>query len=132
MEEDLADDLFAVFDSDSSKSKRIVISDADEGEIVDEGGDEENASGKYDSGQLVAEICGAKREDDEVEGGKGGKRSLSGEEEMATEKGEKSKKIKVEDGMTLMTGLTDKQGYEKMEPGPAKMEDEKTLLGVIT
>ena len=89
------DDLFAVFDSDSAKEQQIVIPDDED----------ENAAGedtkplKFDSGNLVAEICGGTV-----------KRAASEEMDISG-----PKKVKTESGMTLMTGLSDKQVKEKME-----------------
>jgi len=89
------DDLFAVFDSDSAKEQQIVIPD-DEDENA---GGEDSKPLKFDSGNLVAEICGGTV-----------KRAASEEMDISG-----PKKVKTESGMTLMTGLSDKQVKEKME-----------------
>jgi len=90
------DDLFAVFDSDSAKAQQIVIPEDEEEKTS---GEDSNPL-KFDTGNLVAEICGgtSKRAVSEVVDTSGG-----------------YKKVKTESGMTIMTGLTDKQIKEKME-----------------
>jgi len=88
------DDLFAVFDSDSAKEQQIVIPDDED----NKNGDDEKPV-KFDTGNLVAEICGGNV-----------KRAAS--EDMDTSD---TKKVKTESEMTLMTGLTDEQVKEKME-----------------
>ena len=88
------DDLFAVFDSDSAKEQQIVIADDED----NKNGDDEKPV-KFDTGNLVAEICGGNI-----------KRAAS--EDMDTSD---TKKVKTESEMTLMTGLTDEQVKEKME-----------------
>jgi len=101
------DDLFAVFDSDSAKAQQIVIPEDEEEKTS---GEDSNPL-KFDTGNLVAEICGgtSKRAVSEVVDTSGG-----------------YKKVKTESGMTIMTGLTDKQIKEKMEAdaGETKEVDE--------
>ena len=86
------DDLFAVFDSESSKSKQIVIPEEEESTKVE----------KTDSESLVQEICGARP-----------KRQVSETEEVDGVVG--SKKLKTDVDTTLMTGLTDLEVKSKME-----------------
>ena len=83
------DDLFAVFDSESSKSKQVVIPEEEESAKVE----------KTDSESLVQEICGArtKRQANDIEEGSG------------------IKKRKTDVDTTLMTGLTDLEVKAKME-----------------
>ena len=83
------DDLFAVFDSESTKSKQVVIPEEEEPAKVE----------KTDSESLVQEICGArtKRQSNDIEDGSG------------------SKKRKTDVDTTLMTGLTDLEVKAKME-----------------
>ncbi len=94
------DDLFAVFDSESSKSKQIVIPEEEEPTKVE----------KTDSESLVQEICGARP-----------KRQVSETEEVDGVAG--SKKLKTDVDTTLMTGLTDLEVKSKME------EDEREVRG---
>ena len=89
------DDLFAVFDSDSAKAQQVVIPE-DEDEKTS--GDDSKPL-KFDTGNLVAEICGGTV-----------KRGAS--EEMDTSG---LKKVKTDSGMTLMTGLSDEQVKQKIE-----------------
>jgi len=110
------DDLFAVFDSESSKSKRVNLPNEDdfeeeeeeEGQVEEVGEKTKTDNGqplKFDTGNLVAEICG-------------GKRSLS-----PVSREEVNKKLKVEEEpMTLMTGLTEQQIQAKMKGEPKKEE----------
>ena len=86
------DDLFAVFDSESSKSKQIVIPEEEEPTKVE----------KTDSESLVQEICGVRP-----------KRQVSETEEEDGVVG--SKKLKTDVDTTLMTGLTDLEVKSKME-----------------
>jgi len=99
------DDLFAVFDSESAKEQQIVIPDDED----NKNGDDEKPV-KFDTGNLVAEICGGNV-----------KRSAS--EDMDTSD---TKKVKTESGMTLMTGLTDEQVKEKMEADSKENDDDAT------
>ena len=84
------DDLFAVFDSESSKSKQVVIPEDEESAKVE----------KIDSESLVQEICGARP-----------KRQVS----ETDEEGIGSKKLKTDVDTTLMTGLTDLEVKKKIE-----------------
>jgi len=99
------DDLFAVFDSESAKEQQIVIPDDED----NKNGDDEKPV-KFDTGNLVAEICGGNV-----------KRAAS--EDMDTSD---TKKVKTESGMTLMTGLTDEQVKEKMEADSKENDDDAT------
>jgi len=99
------EDLFAVFDSDSAKEQQIVIPDDEDNKNKD---DEKPV--KFDTGNLVAEICGGNV-----------KRAAS--EDMDTSD---TKKVKTESGMTLMTGLTDEQVKEKMEADSREVDDDAT------
>jgi len=99
------EDLFAVFDSDSAKEQQIVIPDDEDNKNRD---DEKPV--KFDTGNLVAEICGGNV-----------KRAAS--EDMDTSD---TKKVKTESGMTLMTGLTDEQVKEKMEADSREVDDDAT------
>lgn len=85
------DDLFAVFDSESSKSKQIVIPEEEEPTKVE----------KTDSESLVQEICGVRP-----------KRQVSETEDEGVVG---SKKLKTDVDTTLMTGLTDLEVKSKME-----------------
>ena len=87
---DVDDDLFAVFDSESSKSDRVVIPEEDE-KPKDE---------KLDSNALVAQICGtsSKRPVSEADDDEAG-----------------SKKFKTDAETTLMTGMSDADVAKKIE-----------------
>ena len=82
------DDLFAVFDDDSTKDKKVVLPE-----------DDEAKPDKVDPSSLVKEICGprskrpADKEDGEVD----------------------SKKLKTDVDTTLMTGLSDAEVKQKIE-----------------
>ena len=93
------DDLFAVFDSESSKAKQVVIPDPE---------DEEPAKvKKNDSESLIQEICGARP-----------KRQAS-----ETDEDVGSKKLKTDVDTTLMTGLSDLEVMAKIK------EDERQVQG---
>jgi len=90
------DDLFAVFDSESSKSQQIVIPQ-----------EEDDAKPKLDPNAVVSEICGSiKRPSDNTE--------------ISEEVG--SKKFKNDAETTLMTGLTDAEVKEKIEDDRKQIE----------
>ena len=89
------EDLFAVFDSESSKSKQSAVASKILNEEEDDTDNQESERPiRFDAGVLAAEI-------------KPGKRTKSVDEE---EKQESVKKVKTDDasGRTLMTGFTDK------------------------
>ena len=92
------DDLFAVFDSESTKSKQVVIPEEEESAKIE----------KTDSESLVQEICGArtKRQSNDIEEGSG------------------SKKRKTDVDTTLMTGLTDVEVKDKMEADERQVRGE--------
>ena len=92
------DDLFAVFDSESTKSKQVVIPEEQESAKIE----------KTDSESLVQEICGArtKRQSNDIEDGSG------------------SKKRKTDVDTTLMTGLTDLEVKAKMEEDESQVRGE--------
>jgi len=90
------DDLFAVFDSESSKSQQVVIPQ-----------EEDDAKPKLDPNAVVSEICGSiKRPSDNTENS----------EEVG------SKKFKNDAETTLMTGLTDAEVKEKIEDDRKQIE----------
>jgi hypothetical protein len=132
---DLEDeDLFAVFDTESSKAaKSGVISrlrqQDDQEETTDDTAD--NASTKpikFDSGRLVAEICG---------GGGGANTKRTGETEPTEEA--VTKKMKTEaavtlvtektEAVTLMTGLSD-QDVERTLKGESDWETQEKCTNI--
>lgn len=88
------DDLFAVFDSDSSKAKQVVIPQED-------GTEEESVT----SDNLVKQICGNQS-----------KRAASETEES------EHKKFKTDAETTLMTGLSDVEVKAKIEDDRKRVE----------
>ena len=113
------DDLFDVFDSESSKSKQIVLPSAET----------EAEPAKVDPDSLIKEICGAKRP--------GG-----GDDEK--DEGTESKKIKTgEPSSTIMTGMSDSEVKNKMEaddrqtrdvidePEPENVEEDETVISLV-
>ena len=111
------EDLFDVFDSDSSKSKQIVVP-TDDGD-----------PGRVDPDSLVQEICGAKRPVD----------TDSGNEEKA-----ESKKIRTDVETTIMTGMSDldvkkniesdeKQANQFIEEPdePEHVEEDETVISLV-
>ena len=112
------DDLFAVFDSESSKSQQIVIPDEDE-KPKDE---------KLDSNALVAQICGTSS-----------KRPVS----KADEEDAGTKKFKTDAETTLMTGLSDAEVAKKMDQDdkqvqgirddnePENIEEDETVVNLV-
>ena len=95
------DDLFAVFDDDSAKDKKVVIPDTEDEDI-------KHMKDDVDSSNIVQEICGSRV-----------KRAADVDEEDAPDQ----KKLKSDPQTTLMTGLTDAEVQKKME------EDEKQARG---
>ena len=93
------EDLFAVFDSESSKSQQIVIPDTE---------DDNKEKEKIDSNELVGEICGSRS-----------KRRADSEEDC----GAKKMKTDVDIKTTIMTGLSDLEVKAKIE------DDEKQVRG---
>ena len=89
------DDLFAVFDSDSSKAKQVVIPQEDATE-------EESVT----SNNLVKQICGNQS-----------KRAASEETEES-----EHKKFKTDAETTLMTGLSDVEVKAKIEDDRKRVE----------
>ena len=113
------DDLFDVFDSESSKSKRIVLPSAED----------ETEPTKVDPDSLIKEICGAKRP--------GG-----GDDEK--DEGAESKKIKTDEPpSTIMTGMSDLEVKSKIEsddrqtrqvidePEPENLEEDETVISLV-
>ena len=113
------DDLFDVFDSESSKSKKIVLPSAET----------ETEPVKVDPDSLVQEICGSKR-------------PVGAEDEK--DEGTESKKIKTaEPSSTIMTGMSDSEVKNKMEsddkqtrdiidePEPENVEEDETVISLV-
>ena len=113
------EDLFDVFDSESSKSKQIVIPSS--GEEIEET--------KVDPKNLVQEICGAKR---------------SADRDVVTDEGTESKKIKTDAETTIMTGMSDLEVKQKIESDekqvnqfiedpeePEKLEEDETVISLV-
>ena len=116
------EDLFDVFDSESSKSKQIVVpSDGDEKEQ------------KVDPDNLVKEICGGKRPVDS---------------DVDKDEGTESKKIKTDletkTETTIMTGMSDLQVQKKIESDekqvnqfieepeePENVEEDDTVISLV-
>ena len=98
------DDLFAVFDSESSKTKRSAIAS----DIVEEEGEDAEPEKpiRFDAGRLAAEITP-------------GKRSKSDCDEEPLKKMKKD-----EGGRTLMTGLTDRDVDENLGGGRGEQDVE--------
>jgi len=92
------EDLFAVFDSESSKSKRSAAAqpDQEQDEQQQDGNNKPERPVRFDAGLLAAEITPGKRS-----------KSESDEEEPV-------KKIKVNEERTLMTGFSDRDVDEKL------------------
>ena len=113
------DDLFDVFDAESSKSKKIVLPSAEtEAEPV-----------KVDPDSLIKEICGAKRP--------------VGAEDNKDE-GAESKKLKTEETTgSIMTGMSDLEVKKKIEsderqtrqiieePEPENVEEDETVISLV-
>jgi len=120
------DDLFAVFDSESSKSKRSAAAQPLQ-EEDDQQQDENNKPErpvKFDAGPLAAEITPGKRA-----------KSESDEEEPV-------KKIKKDEERTLMTGFSDRDVDENLSgqmeedvrivnEGEEDDDDDKVTLGLV-
>jgi len=118
------EDLFAVFDSESSKAAKSglvsrLLQD-DQEDATDSSAVNSSKPVKFDTGRLVAEICG---------GGANSKRT--GEQEITEEGG--AKKLKTEavtimaekaEAMTLMTGLSD-QEVERTLKGESDWETQE-------
>ena len=113
------DDLFDVFDSESSKSKQIVLPSAEE----------ETETAKVDPDSLIQEICGAKRP--------------AGAEDEKDE-GAENKKIKTDERTsTIMTGMSDLEVKKKIEsddrqtrqiieePEPENVEEDETVISLV-
>ena len=113
------DDLFDVFDAESSKSKKIVLPSAEA----------ESEPAKVDPGSLIKEICGAKR-------------PVGAED--AKDEGAESKKIKTDEaGPTIMTGMSDLEVKNQMdsddrqtrqiieEPEPENVEEDETVISLV-
>ena len=111
------DDLFDVFDSESSKSKQIVVPVEDDTEQT-----------KVDSESLVKEICGSKRPAD-----------TDAKEDVA-----ESKKIKTDVETTIMTGMSDLEVKKKIESDekqvsqfieepeePENVEEDETVISLV-
>ena len=97
------DDLFAVFDSDGSKAatsgaaSRLLHKDKKEEEEEEEVMAKSTPI-KFDSGQLVAEICGSNS-----------KRTKSQDDDSVNDVVKKVKTDSEDTVVTLMTGLSDKE-----------------------
>ena len=113
------DDLFDVFDSESSKSKKIVLPSAET----------ETEPVKVDPDSLVKEICGSKR-------------PVGAEDEK--DEGTESKKIKTDETTsTIMTGMSDLDVKNKIEsdekqtreiieePESENVEEDETVISLV-
>ena len=113
------DDLFDVFDSESSKSKQIVLPSAED----------EAEPAKVDPDSLIKEICGAKR---------------PVVADYENDDGAESKKIKTDEATsTIMTGLSDLEVKNKIEsdarqtrqiieePEPENVEEDETVISLV-
>ena len=98
------DDLFAVFDSDGSKAatsgaaSRLLHKDKKDEEEEEEEVMAKSTPIKFDSGQLVAEICGSNS-----------KRTKSQDDDSVNDVVKKVKTDSEDTVVTLMTGLSDKE-----------------------
>ena len=111
------EDLFAVFDSESSKSQQIVIPDPE---------DDNKEKEKIDSNDLVGEICGSRP-----------KRRADSEEDN----GVKKMKMDADPTTTIMTGLSDMDVKAKMEDDekqvrgdeaePENIEEDETVVSLV-
>lgn len=112
------DDLFDVFDSESSKSKQIVVPSVED----------DTEQTKVDSDSLVKEICGSKRPAD-----------TDAKEDVA-----ESKKIKTDVETTIMTGMSDLEVKKKIESDekqvsqfieepeePENVEEDETVISLV-
>ena len=111
------EDLFAVFDSESSKSQQVVLPDPE---------DDDKEKETIDSNVLVDEICGTRS-----------KRPADSEEDN----GYKKMKTDVDTPTTIMTGLTDLQVKAKIdddekqvrgdEVEPENIEEDETVVSLV-
>jgi len=111
------EDLFAVFDSESSKSQQVVLPDPE---------DDDKEKETIDSNVLVDEICGTRS-----------KRPADSEEDN----GYKKMKTDVDTSTTIMTGLTDLQVKAKIdddekqvrgdEVEPENIEEDETVVSLV-
>ena len=99
------DDLFAVFDDDSAKDKKVVLPE-------DDGAKAEKA----DTSSLVKEICGPRS------------KRPADKEEIEVE----SKKLKTDVDTTLMTGFSNAEVQEKMELDERNIRGEEETEKVVS
>ena len=99
------DDLFAVFDDDSAKDKKVALPEDDEAKAE-----------KADTSSLVKEICGPRS------------KRPADKEEMEVE----SKKLKTDVDTTLMTGFSNAEVQEKMELDERNIRAEEETEKVVS